>query len=37
VVDRYKEALERPAAFEGLGQTIQLMTKVIDAYDQKVG
>lgn len=35
VVDRYKEALERPAAFEGLGQTIQLMTKVIDAYDQK--
>lgn len=35
VVDRYKEALERPAAFEGLGQTIQLMAKVIDAYDQK--
>lgn len=35
VVDRYKEQVERPGAFEALGQTIQLMAKVVDAYDQK--
>jgi hypothetical protein len=35
VVERYREASERPGAFESLGQTIQLLTKVVNAYESK--
>eukprot|EP00058_Branchiostoma_floridae_P000408 XP_002585896.1 hypothetical protein BRAFLDRAFT_256670 [Branchiostoma floridae] len=33
---RYKEELERPAAFEDLGKTLQQYRKVLDLYTQKV-
>ncbi|XP_035681259.1 heat shock 70 kDa protein 4-like isoform X2 [Branchiostoma floridae] len=32
---RYKEELERPAAFEDLGKTLQQYRKVLDLYTQK--
>jgi 3-hydroxyisobutyrate dehydrogenase-like beta-hydroxyacid dehydrogenase len=36
VVVRHREATERPKAFELLGQAIQLMGKVVEAYNNKV-
>ena len=36
VVNRFRQWSERPQAFELLGQTIQQMFKVLDAYSDKV-
>jgi hypothetical protein len=36
VVVRQREFSERPKAFELLGQAIQLMGKVVEAYNNKV-
>jgi len=36
VVKRFHEWSERPQAFEFLGQAIQQMFKVLDAYSDKV-
>ena len=36
IVDRYKEASERPKAFEALGSAIQKVQKAVDLYHAKV-
>ena len=36
IVDRFKEASARPAAFEELGHSLQQVRKAVDLYHAKV-
>ena len=37
IVDRYREAQDRPGAFQALGASLQLIGKAVEQYKNKVG